>query len=291
VSVTLALQLAIAGISVGSIYALVALAIVIPFESSGVLNFGQGEVVTLGAYAALVLTQLGLPYPVVVAGVLLLGVGGGMLVERLLIRPIVKAPEFTLVIATFAIGLLIKGLLSIRFGDSPNTIDGPFGSDAVAVAGLHVNPTSLWIFACTTLVTLAVVTFFRVTRLGKAMRAVSVNPEAARLMGIRVETVYLWSWAISTAIGALAGLLVAPLIGINPEVGQLLLRGLLGAVIGGFTSVPGAIVGGLLVGLLETYSGVLVGSAFKNLVPFVLLMVLLVFRPHGLFGAGEVKRV
>jgi branched-chain amino acid transport system permease protein len=291
VSVTLALQLAIAGISVGSIYALVALAIVIPFKSSGVLNFGQGEVVTLGAYAALVLTQLALPYPVVVAGVLLLGAGGGMLVERLLIRPIVKAPEFTLVIATFAIGLLIKGLLSIRFGDSPNTIDGPFGSDAVKVAGLHFNPTSLWIFACTALVTLAVVAFFRVTRLGKAMRAVSVNPEAARLMGIRVETVYRWSWAISTAIGALAGLLVAPLIGINPEVGQLLLRGLLGAVIGGFTSIPGAIVGGLLVGLLETYSGVLVGSAFKNLVPFVLLMVLLVFRPHGLFGAGEVKRV
>jgi branched-chain amino acid transport system permease protein len=96
---------------------------------------------------------------------------------------------------------------------------------------------------------------------------------------------------MSTAIGALAGLLVAPLIGINPEIGQLILRGLLGAVIGGFTSVPGAIVGGLAVGLIETYSGVLVGTTFKNLVPFVLLMVLLVFRPQGLFGTAEVKRV
>jgi branched-chain amino acid transport system permease protein len=290
-STTLVLQLAIAGISVGSIYALVALAIVIPFKASGVLNFGQGEIVTLGAYMALVLTTLALPYPVVLASVLVLGALGGIVIERVLIRPIVRAPEFTLVIATFAIGLLIKGLLSIRFGDSPNSIDGPFGSDPVVLAGLRFNPTSLWIFACTALVTLGIIVFFRTTRLGRAMRAVSVNPEASRLMGIRVETVYRWAWAISTAIGALAGLLVAPLIGINPEIGQLILRGLTAAVIGGFTSIPGAVVGGLAVGLLETYSGVLIGTAFKNLVPFVLLMVLLVFRPQGLFGAAEVKRV
>lgn len=290
-STTLILQLAVAGVSVGSIYALVALAIVIPFKASGVLNFGQGEIVTLGAYAALVLTQLALPYAVVVGAVLVLGALGGILIERLLIRPIVKAPEFTLVIATFAIGLLIKGLISMHFGDSPNTLDGPFGADPIVAAGLRFNPTTLWILACTALVTAAVIVFFRHARLGKAMRAVSVNADAARLMGIRVESVYRWSWAISTAIGALAGLLVAPLIGINPEIGQLILRGLLAAVIGGFTSVPGAIVGGVAVGLIETYSGVMVGTAFKNLVPFVLLMVLLVFRPQGLFGAADVKRV
>jgi len=288
---TLALQLAIAGLSVGSIYALVALAIVIPFKASGVLNFGQGEIVTFGAYAALVLTQLALPYPVVLACVVALGAVGGIAIERVLIRPIVKAPEFTLVIATFAIGLLIKGAISVRFGDSPNTIDGPFGGEPIVAAGLRFNPTSLWIFGCTLGVTLAVIAFFRHTRLGKAMRAVSVSPEAAKLMGIRVDRVYRWSWAISTAIGALAGLLVAPLIGINPEIGQLILRGLLGAVIGGFTSIPGAVVGGLAVGLIETFSGVLIGSAFKNLVPFVLLMLLLVFRPYGLFGAADVQRV
>jgi branched-chain amino acid transport system permease protein len=288
---TLFLQLAIAGVSVGAIYALVALAIVLPFKASGVLNFGQGEIVTFGAYAALILTQLALPYPVVLVSILLLGAVGGIAIERVLIRPIVKAPEFTLVIATFAIGLLIKGVISIRFGDSPNTIDGPFGAEPLVAAGLRFNPTALWICACTALVTVLVIAFFRYTHLGKAMRAVSVSAEAATLMGIRVESVYRWSWAMSTAIGALAGLLVAPLIGINPEIGQLILRGLLGAVIGGFTSVPGAIVGGLAVGLIETYSGVLVGTTFKNLVPFVLLMVLLVFRPQGLFGTAEVKRV
>src|SRR5688500_18307290 len=115
---TLAFQLAIAGISVGSIYALVALAIVIPFKASGVLNFGQGEMVTAGAYIALVLTTLALPYPVVLALVVLIGAIGGIVIERALIRPIIKAPEFTIVIATFAIGLLIKGVISLRFGAS-----------------------------------------------------------------------------------------------------------------------------------------------------------------------------
>jgi branched-chain amino acid transport system permease protein len=288
---TLLGQLTIAGISVGAIYALVALAIVLPFKASGVLNFAQGEVVALGAYAALILTQLGLTYAAMLPAVVLLGGLGGVVVERLLIRPIVNAPEFTLVIATFAIGLLIRGAISLKFGDSPASIDGPFGDEPIVVAGLRFNPTSLWILACTAAVTGAVIAFFRYARLGKAMRAVSMNVEAARLMGVRVTSVYRWSWAISTAIGALAGLLVAPLVGVNPELGQLVLRGLLAAVIGGFTSIGGAIVGGIAVGLVETFSGVLVGSAFKNLVPFLLLMLLLVVRPQGLFGSADAKRV
>lgn len=288
---TLAFQLAIAGISVGSIYALLALAIVIPFKASGVLNFGQGEMVTAGAYIALVLTTLALPYPLVLILVLVIGAIGGAVIERALIRPIIRAPEFTVVIATFAIGLLIKGVISLRFGDSPAAIDTPFGMDPLMLAGVRINPTSLWIFVCMMLVTFAVMAFFKYTRLGKAMRAVSINAEAARLMGIRVESVWRWAWAISTGIGALAGLLVAPVIGVNPEIGTLILRGLVAAVIGGFTSVPGAIVGGLAVGLIETFSGVIVGSTFKNLVPFIILMLLLVFRPYGLFGLAEAKRV
>jgi branched-chain amino acid transport system permease protein len=288
---TLAFQLAIAGISVGSIYALVALAIVIPFKASGVLNFGQGEMVTAGAYIALVLTTLALPYPVVLLLVLAIGAAGGILIERALIRPIIRAPEFTVVIATFAIGLLIKYAIQLRFGDSPAALDGPFGADPFVVADLRINRTSAWIFAAMLAVTFAVIAFFKYSRLGKAMRAVSINAEAARLMGIRVDAVWRWAWAISTAIGAFAGLLVAPVIGVNPEIGTLILRGLVAAVIGGFTSVPGAIVGGLAVGLIETFSGVLVSSTFKNLVPFIILMLLLVFRPYGLFGVAEAKRV
>ena len=287
----LALQLLVAGVSVGSIYAFVALAIVIPFKTSGVLNFGQGEIVTLGAYVALVLTQAALPYPVTILGVLAVGALGGVLVERIFIRPIVHAPEFTVVIATFAVGLLIKLAIRLHWSDTPYSIDGPFGSDPLALGPIRVNPSSLWILASLVAVTALLVAFFKFTRLGKAMRAVSLNLDAARLMGVKVNRIYRSAWAVSTAIGALTGLLVAPLIGINPDVGHLILKALVASVIGGFTSLPGAVVGGLAVGTIETFSGVLVGSSFKNLVPFLVLMALLVLRPHGLFGRTEAKRV
>ena len=287
----LALQLTLAGLSVGSVYALVALAIVLPFKASGVLNFGQGEVVTLGAYVALVLTQSGLPYAAVILGVLWVGLLGGWAIEYFFIRPIIRAPEFTIVIATFAIGLLIKAAISLKFGDSPNSVDGPFGMEPLLLGPVRANPTSLWIIGCTAAVTLGIVAFFKWSRLGKAMRAVSIDAQAAQLMGIRSESVYRLAWMMSTAIGAMAGLLVAPLVGVNPELGGLILRGLLAAVLGGFTSVGGALLGGLCVGLVETFSGVWLGSTFKNLMPFVVLMVVLVFRPQGFFGVGEVKRV
>ncbi|MEK0418812.1 MAG: hypothetical protein RI949_2818 [Pseudomonadota bacterium] len=287
----LALQLTLAGLSVGSVYALVALAIVLPFKASGVLNFGQGEVVTLGAYVALVLTQSGLPYAAVILGVLGVGLLGGWAIEYFFIRPIIRAPEFTIVIATFAIGLLIKAAISLKFGDSPNSVDGPFGMEPLLLGPVRANPTSLWIIGCTAAVTLGIVAFFKWSRLGKAMRAVSIDAQAAQLMGIRSESVYRLAWMMSTAIGAMAGLLVAPLVGVNPELGGLILRGLLAAVLGGFTSVGGALLGGLCVGLVETFSGVWLGSTFKNLMPFVVLMVVLVFRPQGFFGVGEVKRV
>jgi len=288
---TFYLQLAIAGVSVGAIYALVALAIVIPFKASGVLNFGQGEVATLGAYTALILTQSGLAYPVIALLVIVTGAVVGVIVERLLIRPIASAPPFTIVIATFAIGLAIKSAIQIHWGDTTFALAGPFGDDPVIVGGVRMNPTSLWIVFCTVAITLLLAAFFRFARTGKAMRAVAINPEAATLMGVRVNGIYRWAWAISATIGASAGLLVAPVVGINPEVGQLILRGLVAAVLGGFTSIQGAVVGGIVVGLLETFASITVGSTFKNLTPFIVLMLLLIFRPYGLFGARDVHRV
>jgi len=123
------------------------------------------------------------------------------------------------------------------------------------------------------------------------MRAVSQNQSAARLMGIVVERVYMTAWAISTAIGAVAGLLLAPVIGINPEIGNLLLKAIVGAVIGGFTSLGGALIGGLLIGVIETFSGALIGSTFKNVAPFVVLIAFLLVRPYGIFGKPHVRRV
>ncbi len=282
----IAFQLALAGLSVGSIYALVALALVIPFKASGVLNFAQGEMVTLGAYIGLVLsTALALPFAAVVLFTVLIAAAFGVLIERLFIRPIVAAPEFTLVIATFAIGLIIKAAIRLHWQDNTFPFDAPYAGPALAIGPLRLNPSYIVIIGCLAALAAALMVFFRATKLGKAMRAVAIDAAAARLVGIRVESVFMSAWALAAAIGALAGLLLAPIIGINPEIGQLILKALVAAVLGGFTSLGGAVAGGLVLGLIETFGGALFGATFKNIVPFGILILLLLVRPQGLFGA------
>ncbi len=288
----IAFQLALSGVSVGSIYAMVALALVIPYKASGVLNFAQGEIVTFGAYTGLVLSMtLALPFAAVVPLTLVIAALFGMAIERLLIRPIVAAPEFTLVIATFAIGLLIRAAIRLRWQDNTFPLDAPYVGAPLALGPLRLNPAYLVIIGCMIAIVGALAVFFRYTKFGKAMRAVALNPLAARLMGIGINSVFASAWALATAIGALTGLLLAPIIGVNPEIGHLILKALVAAVIGGFTSLGGAVIGGLLLGVLETFGGAFFGATFKNIVPFAILMLLLLFKPHGLFGRAVQQRV
>ncbi len=285
----IALQLALSGLSVGSIYAIVALSLAIPFKASRVLNFAQGELVTLGAYIALVLSTYGLPYPLMVPATLVIAAGFGVLIERLFIRPIVGAPDFTLVIATFAIGLIIRALIRIHWQDNVFFLPAPYAGPALAVGPLRVNPSYLVIIGSTAALVTLLMLFFQQTKLGKAMRAVAYNQTAARLMGISVGRVLGSAWALSAAIGALAGLLLAPVIGINPEFGHVIVKALVAAVIGGFGSLGGAVVGGLLLGILETYAGALFGAALKEIIPFAMLIAFLLMRPQGLWGATRVR--
>jgi branched-chain amino acid transport system permease protein len=283
------LQLALSGLSVGSIYAVVALALAIPFKASRVLNFAQGELVALGAYIGLVLTSYGLPYPVMVPSTLLIAAGFGILVERIFIRPIVGAPEFTLVIATFAIGLIIRALLRIHWQDNVFFLPAPYAGPALSIGPLRVNPSYLVIIGTTAALVALLVAFFRQTQLGKAMRAVAFNQTAARLMGVSVGAVFASAWALSAAIGAVAGLLLAPVVGINPELGHLIIKALVAAVIGGFGSLGGAVFGGLFLGLLETYAGALFGAALKEIIPFGILIAFLLARPQGVWGATQAR--
>jgi branched-chain amino acid transport system permease protein len=285
----IALQLALSGLSVGSIYAIVALSLAIPFKASRVLNFAQGELVTLGAYIALVLSSYGLPYPVMVPATLLIAAAFGVVVERFLIRSIVGAPEFTLVIATFALGLIIRALIRIHWQDNVFFLPAPYAGPAFAAGPLRINPSYLVIIGCTAALVALLVLFFQRTRLGKAMRAVAYNQTAARLMGISVNTVSRSAWALSAAIGALAGLLLAPVIGITPELGHLIVKALVAAVIGGFGSLGGAVFGGLLLGVLETYAGALFGAALKEIIPFAILIAILLIRPQGLWGVTHAR--
>jgi branched-chain amino acid transport system permease protein len=285
------LQLALSGLSIGSIYALVGLALVLPFKASGIVNFAQGEIVTFGAYLALIRSGLGLPYLAVVPLVLVGAAMFGMATERLLIRPIANQSEFTLVIVTFAIGFIIKAAIRLHWQDNTFSIDAPFVGPPLALGALRLNPAYLVFILSTVVVVAALFLFFGYSKFGKAMRATALDPIAAKLMGIRIGSVFSAAWALSTMLGAFVGLLLAPVIGINPEIGHLILKGLVAAVIGGFSSLGGAVVGGLLLGLLETYAGAFFGATFKNLVPFGVLILLLLLRPQGLAGASSVRRV
>jgi branched-chain amino acid transport system permease protein len=285
------LQLALSGLSIGSIYALVGLALVLPFKASGIVNFAQGEIVTFGAYLALILAGLGLPYLAVVPLVLIGAAALGVVLERLVIRPIVHQPEFTLVIVTFAIGFIIKAAIRLHWQDNTFSIDAPFVGPPLVFGELRLNPAYLVFILSTIAVVCALFVFFGYSKFGKAMRATALDPIAAKLMGIRIGSVFSAAWALSTMLGAFVGLLLAPVIGINPEIGHLILKGLIAAVIGGFSSLGGAVAGGLLLGLLETYAGAFFGATFKNLVPFGVLILILLLRPQGLAGASSVRRV
>jgi branched-chain amino acid transport system permease protein len=213
----------------------------------------------------------------------------GLVLERLFIRPIIGAPEFTLVIATFAIGLIIRALIRIHWQDNNFFLPAPYAGPALAIGPLRVNPSYLVIIGTTLVLVCFLVLFFQRTKLGKAMRAAAVNQTGARLMGIRVGTVFGSAWALAAALGALAGLLLAPVVGINPELGQLIVKALVAAVIGGFGSLGGAVFGGLLLGVLETYAGALFGAALKEVIPFALLIAFLLVRPQGLWGTALVR--
>jgi branched-chain amino acid transport system permease protein len=287
----MASQLGLAGLSIGSIYALVGLALVLPFKASGVVNFAQGEIATLGAYMGLVLSNTGLPYLAIVPLALLLAALIGAAIERLLIRPIAHGPEFTIVIVTFAIGIVIKALIRLHWQDNTFTLDAPFVGSPFILGPLRLNPAYLVFIVSLACIVSALVLFFGHTKFGKAMRATALDPVAARLMGIRVGSVFSAAWALAAMLGALVGLLLAPVTGINPELGHLILKGLVAAVIGGFYSLGGAVFGGLLLGLLETYAGAFFGATFKNLVPFAVLIAILLVRPQGLAGLASSQRV
>ena len=291
-SLALHAQLLFSGISVGSIYGLVALGLVMPFKAAGILNFAQGEMVTAGAYIALFLSVgLHLPAYVVFPLTLLLAALFGVAIERVFIRPVMRAPEFTIVVCTLAVGLMIKNVVRLIWQDNVYPLPVPFSRDTMALGDLRINPLLLWVDGSAIVLMAVLVAFFQLTRHGKAMRAVSQSQEGARLMGIRVEGVFVATWAISTAMGATAGILLGALFGIHPEMGGVLMKAFVAAVIGGFTSLPGAVFGGVLVGVVETFSGAYAGSAFKELVAFLLLIAVLLVRPQGLFGAQQARRV
>ncbi|HET9977696.1 MAG TPA: branched-chain amino acid ABC transporter permease [Burkholderiaceae bacterium] len=285
-------QLIVSGIAAGSLYALVAIGLVLIYKATDIVNFAQGESVTVGAYMGwLFVTELHLPYFLSLALVMVASALVGVVIERVAYRPLIKSPPFTVILATLAIGLLIVNGIRLTLQDTPRTIEGALSAQPLEIGGVLITPERLGIMLVTAVVVVALTLFFRYSRLGKAMRATAQSQEAAALMGISVPGIFSKTWALGTALGGVAGMLIAPLVGINTELGGVLIPGFVAAIVGGFTSIYGAVVGGLLVGVIENLAGVMVSSTFKRVVSFVVLIAVLMIRPSGLFGKPIRKQV
>jgi branched-chain amino acid transport system permease protein len=283
------------GLAAGSIYASLALALVLIYQTTNVVNFAQGEMATFTTYIAWTIMGHGVSYWPAFVLTLLIAFGGGVTVERVLIRPVEHRPEIVIVILTIGMLIAINGLTGWIWGPEVKAFDSPFPNRSVVVGDVAISIQDIGTF-CICLGTVAVLwVFFRFTTLGLAMRSVAFNPDASRLMGVRVGWMLALGWGIAAVLGAVAGMMIAPVVFLDPNMMQtILLYAFAAAVLGGLDSPIGAVVGGILLGvtitLLGRYVG-FIGSTLKLPAALMLILVLLLVRPGGLFGRVAVRRV
>ena len=288
-------QQLVAGIREGAIYAGLALAIVIIYRSTRVINFAQGEMATFTTFIAWSLMNHGLSFWTAFPIVLAIAFAGGVAIERVVIRPVENAPVLTIVIITLGLALLLNGLMSVIWGGANRQFTGPFSTRTIDVGSVPISVQDIGIVAVSVGLVVLLALFFRFTKLGLGLRAAAVNPESSRLVGIRVGWMLALGWGIAAVLGAVAGMMIAPVVFLDPNMMQtILLYAFAAAVLGGLDSPVGAVVGGILLGvtitLLGRYVG-FIGSTLKLPAALLLILVLLLVRPGGLFGRVAVRRV
>lgn len=286
-------QLIVSGLGVGSIYALVGLSLVLINKATGIVNFAQAEMAMLSTFLSFtLLTKLHLPLAAVVALSIPLGMALGAAVERVFIQPIADAPPVNQLITTVGLWIVFNNLAGWIWGYDPYRFPSLFPDQPWDVAGARVSPGSVGVFAIAALAMAALYVFFEHTREGTAMRAASMNRRAAGLMGIKVKRVWLLAWMVAGGISGLAGVLIAPITFLDYEMMvPVLLKAFAGAILGGFDSLPGAAAGGFAIGVIETVFGAFVSTAFKDNFAFVVIILVLMIRPTGLFGRTQAKKV
>ena len=288
------LQLTISGIAQGCIYGLIALGFVLIYKATETVNFAQGELMMLGAFGGLVLMKaqdwsFWFAAPVAVVAMFMLGTA----LERLVIRPIMGQPQFTIVMLTIGMGYTARGLISMIpvIGTETNSLDVPYKGRVIDLAGAVISVEQVAIIIVTSLLCGVLYLMFRYSKLGIAMQATSQNQLAAYYMGIPVRRINGLVWGLSAAVAALAGLLLAPITFVHANMGFIGLKAFPAAVVGGFGSLPGAIVGGLVIGLVEAFAGFYLPEGFKDIAAYVVVLVMLVVKPNGLFGGNLRKKV
>jgi len=284
-----------AGIREGSIYAGLALALVIIYRSTRVINFAQGEMATFTTFIAWSLMNHGLSFWTAFPIVLAIAFVGGVGIERILIRPVENASVLTIVIVTLGLALLLNGLMSMIWGGQNRQFHGPFSTRTIDVGGVPISVQDIGIVVTSLALVLLLALFFRYTKLGLALRAAAVNPDSSRLVGVRVGWMLALGWGIAAVLGAVAGMMIAPVVFLDPNMMQtILLYAFAAAVLGGLDSPVGAVVGGILLGVTITLLGryvEFIGSTLKLPAALMLILVLLLVRPGGLFGKVAVRRV
>ena len=285
-------QFLLTGLTVGAIYALVALGFSIIYNASQVINFAQGEFVMIGGMSSVWLVDSGLPLPIAVVLAVAVAALLGLLLEKFAVEPARGASVVTLIIITIGASILLRGLATLIWDKKIHALK-PFSGDApIHIAGAAILPQSLWVLGVTFAIVLLLSWFFGRTLLGKALLATSHNRLAAQLVGISVRHVLMLSFSLSAALGAIAGILIAPITFTSWDVGVMLgLKGFAAAILGGLGSGPGAVLGGVVLGVAEAMSAGYFSSAYKDAIAFVILLVVLVFMPNGLLGRRGSERV
>ena len=293
------LQLVISGIAQGCIYGLIALGFVLIYKATETVSFAQGELMMLGAFGGLVcMTMMGFPYWLAIISVLIAMSVFGVLLERIVIRPILGQPAFSIVMLTIGIGYVARGLITMIPGIGTNALPVPykdeilkFGGNEMGIGALVLNVEHLVIIGATVVMCALLFALFRYSKLGIAMQAASQNQLAAYYMGIPVKRLNGIAWGLAAAVAAIAGILLAPITFVHANMGVIGLKAFPAAVVGGFGSLPGAIVGGLVIGLVESLAGFYLPDGFKDTAPYVVVLIMLMVKPNGLFGEKLRKKV
>jgi branched-chain amino acid transport system permease protein len=288
------------GLSNGCLYGLIGLGLVLVYNAQGIANFAHGELFMAGAFAAYTANVLlGLPYSLSFLIAIAVGAAIGVLVELLAVRPIsmnrsldLASSQVAVVLSTVGLMIVLKGLARIPWGDSVRNLPATFTTESISIGGLEFHTQRLLIVAVTVVLTITISLFFVRTTLGKKMRATSQNPTGAKLVGINTGNIYSATWALASVCGAIAGVLAAPLIYLHPDMGaRMLLKGFAAAALGGFGSVSGVFVGGILMGITEMFFGRYFDTSMMDIFAPIVIIVVLLFRPQGLFGVRQAVRV